>query len=80
VLDEIVGGMKADFDGLAASATRDSALRSIIEEKVDAIFQRHADGLSQKAKALRTSGAAPDADAEDDTGSVGSQESPLPGQ
>src|SRR3984893_12998702 len=43
VLDEIIGGLKADFNGLAASVTRDSALRSIIEEKVDAIFQRHAD-------------------------------------
>jgi hypothetical protein len=79
VLDEIVGGLRADFSGLAASVTRDSALRSIIEEKVDEIFQRHADGLNQKAKALRTSGAAPDADTEDDAGSVGNQESPLSG-
>jgi hypothetical protein len=71
VLDEIVGGMKADFTGLAASVTRDPAQRSTIEEKVDAIFQRHADGLKQKAQALRASGAAPDTDAEDDAGPLG---------
>jgi hypothetical protein len=79
VLDEIVGGMKADFDGLAASVTRDPALRSMIEVKVDEIYTRHADGLEQKARALRTSGAAIEADPEDDAGSVGHQESSLPG-
>jgi hypothetical protein len=73
VLDEIVGGLRADFSGLAASVTRDSAQRSIIEEKVDEIFQRHADGLNQKVRSLRTSGASADADAEDDAGSVGNQ-------
>jgi hypothetical protein len=71
VLDEIVGGLRADFSGLAASVTRDSTLRSLIEEKIDAIFQRHADSLTQKARALRASGAAPDADAEDAAGPVG---------
>jgi hypothetical protein len=79
VLDEIIGGTKSDFDGLAASVTRDQAQRSIIEEKVGAIFQRAADGIEQKAKALRASGAAPDTDTEDDAGSVGNQESPLSG-
>jgi hypothetical protein len=79
VLDEIVGGMKADFSGLAASVTRDQALRSIIEEKVDEIYKRHADALEQKARALRTSGAAVEADTEDDAGSMGDQESSLPG-
>jgi hypothetical protein len=73
VLDEIVGGLRADFSGLAASVTRDPALRSIIEEKTDAIYRRHADALQQKARALRASGAAPDADIEDDAGSVGDQ-------
>jgi hypothetical protein len=73
VLDEIVGGLRSDFSGLAASTTRDPALRLTIEEKVDAIFQRHADGLNQKAKSLRASGAALDPDAEDDAGSVGDQ-------
>ena len=66
VLDEIVGGLKADFDGLAASVTRDPALRSIIEEKVDEIYRRHADGLEKKGSALRTSGASIEADTEDD--------------
>jgi hypothetical protein len=79
VLDEIVGGMKADFDGLAASVTRDPAMRSMIEVKVDEIYRRHADGLDQKARALRTSGAAIETDAEDGAGSVGNRESPLQG-
>jgi hypothetical protein len=71
VLDEIVGGLKADFNGLAASVTRDQAMRLIIEDKVDAIFKRHSDALKQKAQALRSSGADIDTDAEDDAGSVG---------
>jgi hypothetical protein len=79
VLDEIVGGMKSDFDGLAASVTRDPTLRSTIEVKVDEIYTRHADGLDQKARALRTSGTAIEADPEDDAGSVGNQESPISG-
>jgi hypothetical protein len=79
VLDEIVGGMKADFDGLAAAVTRDAALRSIIEDKVNEILGRAANGLAKKAKALRASGAAVDADAEDDAGSMGDAEPALSG-
>jgi hypothetical protein len=79
VLDEIIGGMKAEFDGLAASITRDPALRTTIEVKVDEIYRRHADGLEQKARALRTSGASLPADTENDAGRVGDQESPIPG-
>jgi hypothetical protein len=66
VLDEIVGGMKSDFDGLAAAVTRDATLRTIIEEKVDAIYKRHADALVQKANSLRSCGASIEADSEDD--------------
>jgi hypothetical protein len=66
LLDEIVGGLKADFDGLAASVTRDPALRSTIEDKVDAIFKRYADDLDKKANDLRASGAVAEADTEDD--------------
>ena len=77
VLDEIVGGLKADFDGLAASVSRDAALRAVIEAKVDEILKRAAEGLQQKAKALRASGAAADADAEDDTGRLGEEEQAL---
>ena len=68
VLDEIVGGLKADFNGLAASITREPALRSTIEVKVDEIFKRYADGLGQKGNALRSGGTIVDADAEDDAG------------
>ncbi|MGO9681465.1 MAG: hypothetical protein ACLPTZ_02425 [Beijerinckiaceae bacterium] len=78
VLDEIVGGLKADFDGLAASVTRDAALRSLIEGKIDEILKRAAEGLQQKGRALRSSGTAIDADAEDDTGRMGGEESSLP--
>jgi phage terminase Nu1 subunit (DNA packaging protein) len=79
VVDEVVGALKSDLDGLAASVTRDPVLRGVIEVKVDEIFQRHAAGLKQKAGALRASGTAPDADTEDDAGPVGNQESPLSG-
>jgi hypothetical protein len=71
VLDEIVGGLRADFSGFAASVTRDPVLRSIIEERVDEIYKRHTTSLEQKAKALRASGAAIEADTEDDAGSLG---------
>jgi hypothetical protein len=79
VLDEVVGGLKADFDGLAASVTRDPALRDAIEVKVEEIFGRHADGLQQKANALRASGAVAEADTEDDAGRMGVQEPALRG-
>lgn len=74
VLDEVVGGLKADLDGLAASVTRDAVLRAVIEAKVDEILKRAAEGLEQKARALRASGAAVDADAEDDAGPMGGEE------
>jgi hypothetical protein len=77
VLDEIIGGLKADFDGLAAATTRDAAFRSVIEGKVDEILKRAADRLAQKAQALRASGTAVDADAEDDARPVGNPESTL---
>jgi hypothetical protein len=66
LLDEIVGGLKADFDGLAASVTRNPDLRSTIEDKVDAIFKRYADDLDKKTNDLRASGAVAEADTEDD--------------
>jgi hypothetical protein len=66
VLDEIVGGMKADFDGLAASITREPALRLTIEGKVDEIFRRHSNALKQKGNALRSGGTTIETDTEDD--------------
>jgi hypothetical protein len=74
VLDEIIGGLKADFDGLGASVTRDAVLRAVIEAKVDEILKRAADRLAQRASALRASGSAVDADAEDDAGRLGEEE------
>ena len=79
VLDEIIGGMKADFDGLGASVTQDLTFRGIIEGKVDEIYRRAADGLQQKGRALRASGAAIEADSEDDAGPVGAQKPALSG-
>jgi hypothetical protein len=78
VLDEVLGGLKADLDGLGASVTRDAGLRAAIEAKVDEILRRAAEGLQQKAKALRASGAVADADAEDDAGRLGEEEPALP--
>lgn len=79
VMDEVVGALRADFSGFAASVTRDPALRLTIEDKVDEIFKRRADGLKQKAAALRASGVALDADTEDDAGPMGDAKSSLSG-
>jgi hypothetical protein len=66
VLDEIVGGLKADLEGLAAAVTRDLDLRRDIEAKLDDIFRRAAAGLEQRASALRAHGEADAPEPEDD--------------
>jgi len=80
VLDEIIGGLKADLDGLAAAVTRDATLRNLIEGRVDEILKRAAESLQQKGRALRSSGSAIDAGAEDDTESMGGEEQALSAQ
>jgi uncharacterized membrane protein YccC len=73
-LDEVVGALKADLDGLGASVSRDAALRGQIEARVDEILRRASDRLQQKARALRASGTAVDADGEDDARPMGGEE------
>ncbi len=77
-VDEIVGALKADCDGLPAAVTRDADLRVQIESKLDDIFSRAADRLQQKSRALRASGDVSSSDTADDAGSMGEEESKIP--
>lgn len=66
VLDEIIGGLRSELDGLPARWTRDVDKRRELEALLNDTFRRAAERLEQKASALRSSGEALDADAEDD--------------
>lgn len=66
VLDEILGALKADLEGVPAGVTRDLELRRDIESKLDEIFGRAAARFEQKARDLRARGEADDAEPEDD--------------
>lgn len=65
IVDEIIGGLKADCDGVSASVTRDQTLRNQIERALDVIFTRAADRLEQKADDLSPGGAATSSDRKD---------------
>jgi hypothetical protein len=71
IVDEAMGGLKSSMDGLAASVTRDPALRTLIQEKVDECFKHSVDAFGRQRQALRTYGAAVDPDADDGAGLVG---------
>jgi hypothetical protein len=73
VLDEIVGGMKSGFDGVAAACSRDAQLRIVIQEKIDAVLEQAAARLAQRERSLRESGEAFAAEEEDAAGSVGGE-------
>jgi hypothetical protein len=77
LVDEIIGMLKSDFDGAAASITRDQTLRNQIEGKIDEILDRASDRLEQKANALRSGGDATEADTDADTRRMGGEEPPL---
>ena len=70
-VDEIIGMLKADCDGVPASVTRDQILRRLIESALDAIFTRAADRLEQKAHDLSAGGSTAAAGGEDAPGRVG---------
>jgi hypothetical protein len=55
-VDEILGVLKADFDGAAAAITRDPAMRAQIEAKINDILNHAADRIEQKGSALRPGG------------------------
>jgi hypothetical protein len=79
-VDEVLGVLKADFDGAAASITRDPALRGQIEGKINEIFNHAADRYEQKAAALRSSSDAPEADTDDASGRMGPEIPPVSGE
>jgi phage terminase Nu1 subunit (DNA packaging protein) len=53
-LDEIVGPLRADLDGLPAMVTRDLAVRRKIEGALADIFKKHSARLAAQAAALET--------------------------
>ena len=79
-VDEVLGVLKADFDGAAAAITRDPALRAQIEAKINEILNHAADRYEQKGRALRAGGDATEADADDAAGPMGGEVPPLSGK
>lgn len=65
-VDEIIGSLRAELNGLAARLTRDPALRRKIKMEVDAVLQRTAERCEQRSADLRESGAIAATDAEED--------------
>jgi hypothetical protein len=53
---DVVGGLRAELDGLPAGITRDLALRKKIEKTLNGIFTRAADRLEKQADAAETDG------------------------
>jgi len=78
-VDEVLGVLKADFDGAAAAITRNPALRNQIEGKINEILTHAADRYQQKASALRSGSDALEADAANASGPVGGEVPPLSG-
>jgi hypothetical protein len=79
-VDEVLGVLKADFDGAAASITRDPGLRNQIEVKINDILAHAAARYEQKASALRAGGDATEADTGDAAGPMGGEVPPLSGK
>jgi hypothetical protein len=79
-VDEVLGVLKADFDGAAASITRDPGLRNQIEVKINDILAHAAARYEQKASALRAGGDASEADTGDAAGPMGGEVPPLSGK
>ncbi|HVV60225.1 MAG TPA: hypothetical protein VHD14_00560 [Pseudolabrys sp.] len=52
-VDELVGGLRSDFQGLGARVTRDLPMIRKIDAEVDGIFNRTADKYQAEAAALR---------------------------
>ncbi len=66
-VDEIIGTIRAEASGVAATVTRDVEIRDRIEAAIDGIFSRAAARFEQKAVALRASGGDDQAVTEDDS-------------
>lgn len=52
-VDEVLGTLKSELQGVAARITRDVALRRQIEAEIDAVLSRAADHFKKEAAALR---------------------------
>lgn len=66
LVDEIVGMMRTELDGLPARVSRDLKFRTQLEAEVDGTFSRVKDRLAERASALRSSGELADEEAEAD--------------
>lgn len=65
-VDEALGTLKSEFDGMPARVTRDLEFRNKIEAEIDDAFRRAAERAKQAADVLASGSGAVDADAEDD--------------
>jgi phage terminase Nu1 subunit (DNA packaging protein) len=65
-LDEVVGPLRSDLDGLPAMVTRDLAVRRKIEGALAEIFKRNSARLAAQAAALESTGEGADEGAPDD--------------
>ena len=79
-VDEVLGVLKADFDGAAASITRDPVLRNQIEGRSMKSLLTLQTRYEQKASALRAGGDATEADTGDAAGPMGGEVPPLSGK
>jgi hypothetical protein len=61
-IDDIVGGIVSELEGLPAAATRDLVMRRLLEQLVRDIRQRAADRLAAQVEHLQRNGRAIDHD------------------
>lgn len=66
VFDEVVGALKRETEGLAATVTRDMVLRKKIEDAIDEVFQRASARIVKAIGALGEGRSPLEADEEDD--------------
>lgn len=73
-IDDAIGTIRAGLAGVPARITRDMALRDRVETEIDVVLGRAADQFAEWASALEPFGEPDQAGAEDDPGSLGSDE------
>lgn len=74
VIDKLCGMVRSEFSGFAAAATRDLAMRRIIDREVYARLERVAKAASSEALRLETDSSQPVAVASDGAGRMGGSE------
>lgn len=65
-VDEVIGAVRSELDGLAARVTRDLELRSLIETEINGVFSRAEKRFIERASDLRAGRDPVQAEAEDD--------------